>query len=139
MSEPERINAVCGLECHRCDLYRAGFDREAAERLAGWWRSEGWLAEGEGADKVMAMAPHCLGCRGDREKHWSPTCHLLKCCMDDKGLSNCAECDEFGCEALTTWAQGNDKYAGGLGRLEEMRRTRAVQCCATQCVPTIAR
>ena len=124
MTETHEHMAVCGLECHRCDLYRAGFDRQAAEHLAGRWRSEGWLAEDKGADEVMARAPHCLGCLGDREKHWSPDCHLLKCCVDAKGLTNCADCDEFACEALTTWAQGSDKYASGLERLEKMRRAR---------------
>ena len=95
MSGREEIIAVCGLECHKCDLYRAWLDRKAAEHLTGWWRSEGWLEEGEGADKVMATAPHCLGCRGDRDKHWSANCGLLKCCVDDKRLATCADCDEF--------------------------------------------
>ena len=49
---PEHLTA-CGLECHNCNLLRAGFDREAAERLAWWWRSEGWLGEDEAADRAM--------------------------------------------------------------------------------------
>jgi hypothetical protein len=81
--------AVCGIDCAHCPLLKASFgDTEAAEHLAGWWRSEGWLKENEGAAEVLERGPHCLGCRGDRSAHWAANCWILKCCVDDKAWTS---------------------------------------------------
>lgn len=123
MEQPEQqIIAACGIECSQCTLRRASLgDLDAAEGLAKWWRSEGWMKEDEGATEVVARGPHCLTCRGDRSKHWSPDCAILKCCVDDKDLEHCSECDLFACEQLEAWAQGNERYTQALSRLRSMR------------------
>ena len=65
--------AVCGIDCANCGLLKASFgDAEAAEQLAGWWKSEGWMSEDEGAAEVLERGPHCLGCRGDRHRRLLP-------------------------------------------------------------------
>ena len=123
----ERIIAVCGLDCTGCPLRRASLgDVEAAQMLVGWWQAEGWLKEDEGVDVVLARGPHCLGCRGDRSKHWSAECWILQCCVDEKGLASCHECDVFPCERLFEWVQNpppgqGDKYEEALDRLRSMR------------------
>jgi hypothetical protein len=114
--------AVCGIDCTNCPLLRASQgDEEAAEHLAAWWRNEGWLDEGEGADEVLAGGPHCLGCLGDRDAHWSANCWILTCCVDDHGLDSCHKCDDFACERLVEWAGQNDRYGAALNRLRQMR------------------
>jgi hypothetical protein len=118
----ENMIAVCGLDCAGCPLLKASLgDAQAAEILAGWWKSEGWLAEGEGAAEILARGPHCLGCRGDRASHWSANCWILQCCVDDEGLASCHECDDFACERLVEWAARNEHYAAALERLRSMR------------------
>lgn len=114
--------AVCGLDCASCPLLKASLgDVQAAEQLAGWWKGEGWLSEDEGAAEILARGPHCLGCRGDRAAHWSANCWILQCCVDDRGLNSCHECDDFACERLVEWAAGDEHYTAALERLRGMR------------------
>lgn len=122
----ENMIAVCGIDCTNCPLLKASRgDAQAAEHLAGWWRSEGWLKEDEGATEVLLRGPHCLGCRGDRATHWSANCWILKCCVDDKGLGSCHECGEFACEQLLEWAAQNDGYTEALNCLRRMKESAA--------------
>ena len=121
MDSMPKMIAVCGIDCEACPLYRASFDPEAAQSLVGWFRGEGWLPAKGGAREIMEGAPYCLGCRSDRTKHWSANCGLLTCCVDEKGLDSCHECDAFACEQLTAWAQKAPKYARALERLQAMR------------------
>ncbi|MGC1122137.1 MAG: DUF3795 domain-containing protein [Candidatus Methanofastidiosia archaeon] len=67
--------AVCGLDCEPCDIRRVPFDSEAAERIAKWFRTQGWIKENEGIGEVISRKMYCKGCRGDRLVHWSPECH----------------------------------------------------------------
>jgi hypothetical protein len=123
----EKMIAVCGLDCGACDIYKASLgDVEAAQNLAGWWKGMGWLKEDEGVEEVLARGPHCLGCRGDRDKHWSAECAFLTCCVDQKGLTSCHECDDFVCERLEERLQNpppgqGAKYQEALDRLRAMR------------------
>ena len=116
-----RMIAVCGLDCGKCDLFRVPTDSEAAERVTAWFKNMGWLQEDEDVSDVVRKSPYCKGCRGDRSVHWSADCWILKCCFDDKGLEFCYECDTFPCEQLSNWGNENARYAQALGRLKHMR------------------
>jgi len=118
----EQMIAVCGLDCTSCPLRMASLgDVEAARGLAKWWKKEGWLKEDEGASEVLERGPHCQHCRGDRSVHWSPDCWILKCCVDEKELEFCYECDDFPCEQLNEWAKKGASYTESLNRLWSMR------------------
>ena len=122
----QEMIAVCGIDCTNCPLRKASLgDTEAAEQLAGWWKSEGWLKESEGVKEVLERGPHCLGCRGDRATHWSANCWILKCCVDDRGLASCHECGEFACERLVEWAAQNEGYTEALNRLRRLAEAAA--------------
>jgi len=117
----EKMIAVCGLDCAGCPIHKASLgDVEAAELLVGWWKGEGWLKEDEGVDEVLARGPHCLGCRGDRSAHWAANCWILTCCVDEKGLEYCYECEVFPCKRLSEWAGEREQYAEALKRLQQM-------------------
>ena len=113
--------AVCGLDCGSCEILRVQADPEATRSVADWFRRMGWIGEGEGVEDVVKKAPYCLGCRGDRSVHWSPDCWILKCCVDDKDLDHCSECDEFPCEELSEWSKKNEGYSRAFERLKRMR------------------
>jgi hypothetical protein len=120
----ERLTAVCGLDCTDCDIRRVPTDADAAQRIVGWFRDMGWLKEDEGVPEIIERSMYCQGCRGDRSVHWSANCGILTCCVDEKGLEFCCECDDFVCEQLDEWAQKDVKYMEALERLQSMRQAR---------------
>lgn len=113
--------AVCGLDCGGCDIRLVPFDVAAAERVAAWFREMGWLSAGEGVPQILERGMYCQGCRGDRAVHWSADCPILICCVDERGLHSCAECDAFPCALLTDRARESARYAAALDRLRQMR------------------
>jgi hypothetical protein len=113
--------AVCGLDCGGCEIRTAPFDARAAEVLVAWFREMGWLAEDEGMAEVVERRMVCQGCRGDRSLHWSADCWILQCCVDDKGLAFCYQCDDFPCRRLGEWAAQNEGYTEALSRLQAMK------------------
>lgn len=113
--------AACGLDCGSCEIRRAPTDPAAAKAVLDWFRSQGWLARGEGMRQVIERKMYCSGCLGDREIHWSRDCWILACCVDRRGHSNCSECELFPCSHLVDWSKQNDAYAAAFTRLEELR------------------
>lgn len=114
MSQEKEIIAVCGLNCEKCDIYETTNNPEIAKKIADWFKKE--------MDREVKIEDiHCLGCRGDRTKHWSPDCWILKCCVDKKGLEFCYECDDFPCNNLNKWAKGSKRYSQALERLKKMK------------------
>ena len=103
--------AACGIDCTRCNIRRAENDPDQAARLVEDFRSRGH------ADAKPEWF-RCSGCRGDRSQHWSDSCELLRCCVDQKGLTTCNQCTEFPCEKLVAWAGKNSRYSKALNRLE---------------------
>lgn len=120
-----RLIAVCGLDCTDCDIRKIPTDDDAAQRMVGWFRSMGWLKEDEGVAEIIERSMYCQGCRGDRSVHWDAECGLLTCCVDDKGLDYCYECDDFVCDQLNEWVQQEARYAEALKRLRSMREAKA--------------
>lgn len=115
MGEANQMIAACGIECFKCDMLQASNDRKMAEYIADWFKKER-------NEVVKPEDIHCSGCKGDRTKHWSPDCWILKCCMDDKGLEFCCECNEFPCAKLVEWSKTNKGYEAALNRLKEMKK-----------------
>lgn len=114
--------AACGLECKKCSIYLAHSEKEIAHEARDWFVEMGWLEGDVDIEDFMDDGPYCLGCHGDRETHWSPDCWILRCCVDEKGLDNCSECDKFPCERLEEWAEKDGIYSEGLERLKELKR-----------------
>jgi len=114
MKESENIiMAACGLLCNDCDIYRATDSSELAEGIVNWFK------ENRGV-RLNTADIHCKSCRGKRDKHWSPNCWILKCCVDEKKLDYCSQCVEFPCDRLEDWSKGSEGYAKALNRLKSM-------------------
>jgi len=125
MSEPRQPLplAVCGLDCNACTIYKMGFDVEEAEVLLPMFLERGWLPAGSSAQTLMEKGPWCLGCRGDRQHHWSDQCALMLCCLDEKGHDSCAACAEFACHKLQSWGEGNARYSAALEHLRKLNQS----------------
>jgi hypothetical protein len=93
--------AVCGLDCATCDIRLIPLDDQAAQRAIGWYKQMGWLKEDEGVKEAIERKMYCQGCRSDRTIHWSADCPILLCCVDDKHLEHCGQCDDlFTCQHI---------------------------------------
>lgn len=112
---------ACGLDCTTCEIRTALTDSSAASVLVDWLRSQGLLSEAESMPEVLDRGLYCTGCLGSRATHWSSDCWILNCCVDDKGLRDCAQCDTFPCARLADWASQNDSYAQALSALRRLR------------------
>jgi hypothetical protein len=87
--------AYCGLDCSGCDVFRAtAFDDDGLRQAY--------------ADKVfkqfkVEIEPgkvNCYGCRDERPKSgYCAMCQVRQCAID-RGLENCATCEDYGCEKL---------------------------------------
>lgn len=125
MDETSSWIAACGLDCETCPIRLLPFDEEAAERVIGWYQEEGWLEEDEGVSEALERGMCCQGCHGDRDLHWSPDCWILLCCVDEKDLNNCSECEEFPCDRLVDWSQEREAYQKAFAHLQEMHAARS--------------
>jgi len=118
--------AACGLDCQACSIRRAPFDDSALEECISWYREMGWLEPGEGRAEILERKLYCTGCMGDRSSHWSVDedghvmCWILDCCVDQRRLRACSECDAFPCEKLREWSKTNTEYAAAYARLRKM-------------------
>jgi hypothetical protein len=109
--------ACCGLDCSVCDIRRCPSDPDLAANMTAWFREN----VNPHADPSWF---HCSGCHGDRDGHWSADCWILRCCVDDHGLHDCSECDEFPCDRLRMWSAESRKYASAFRRLEALHAGR---------------
>ena len=115
MNEKNQMIAVCGLECHKCDILEATEDPKIAQGIVDWFKRE--------RNEVVKLEDvRCSGCKGDRSRHWSADCWILQCCVDGKGLEFCHQCDEFPCDKLVKWSKENKGYTEALNRLKEMKK-----------------
>ncbi len=89
--------SACGYHCDECGAFHLNIEGpEGQEVVAQAWKKY----------YDIDMAPEriiCFGCReprGDRELP-AKECETRDC-VARRGLDNCAECDDFICEALET-------------------------------------
>lgn len=77
MKQQNQMIAVCGLDCNECDIFKAANNPGIAREIVDWFKKER-------DTEVKIEDIRCLSCRGDRTKHWSLDCWILKCCVDRK-------------------------------------------------------
>ena len=92
----EEMIAYCGLTCSSCPTFLAtqNDDDVAREKTAAFYSEKfGFNLKPEDIN--------CDGCLSDGGKliAYCQTCEIRKCCSE-KGLNNCAVCDEQPCEKL---------------------------------------
>lgn len=114
MEKEEHIIAVCGIVCDDCLIFKAPNDPESMQKVIDWLKRE------KGED-VKPEQIRCLGCREDRTQHWSEDCDILLCCVDEKKLDYCYECEDFPCEKIDKFKGYGEKYEEAIARLESMR------------------
>ncbi len=91
----ERIVAACGLICTECPAYIATQEDNDQKRAKV---AEDWSKWGE---KLKLGDINCDGCVGTAKRlfRFCNTCEVRKCVLD-KGLENCAYCENYSCQKL---------------------------------------
>jgi len=106
--------ACCGLDCQRCDAYRAtkNNDRALREKTAELWSRLNHVT-------VLPEQIDCEGCRADGVKtaYCESLCAIRRCVVQ-KGFATCGGCaDRRSCRTLGAVAANNPEV---LANLEQM-------------------
>ncbi|MCL1806182.1 MAG: DUF3795 domain-containing protein [Oscillospiraceae bacterium] len=114
--------AACGVDCGECAQYKVTMkqDLKAAELLAGWFKSQGWIGEGEGVEAVMKKAPLCKGCWDITDDcFWKCGCGSVdfRECCEEKQISHCGECGDFPCGHYLAWVDMHENHKEAMARL----------------------
>lgn len=85
-----KLAAACGLYCGACPVFKATEDRALAEKIA----------------QNMGIPIDRVGCRGCRDEKGhiplmgEPVCPTYQCCVEQRGLQFCYQCQDFPCLKL---------------------------------------
>ena len=93
----EKIIAYCGLVCTDCPAFIATRDNDVAtlKQLA-----ETWYQESDNAEYCL-----CDGCIADgRKNNFCAQCQVRACALE-RGVVNCAHCDDYACDKLEAFWQ----------------------------------
>jgi hypothetical protein len=97
----KEIIAFCGLLCSECGAFLAtkNNDDKKREEVAQLWSKE------YGSD-IKSEDINCEGCLSEGENifNYCRVCEIRKC-GKEKGVMNCAYCDEYTCEKLEKFFQ----------------------------------
>ena len=103
----------CGLDCGKCEIAKAGKsgDPAAKEKVArGFSEKFGWNLSPEdiSCDGCTAdggvLFQYCAGC-------------AVRSCARERGIENCAACEDYGCEKLSFIFKANPASKENLERL----------------------
>jgi len=94
----DKIIAYCGLNCAGCPAFVAtqSGDPAALERVAAEWRVA------FNAPEMTAESIICDGCLASIDGRLAGYCSMceIRACAIERGVVNCAFCDDFGCAKL---------------------------------------
>jgi len=109
--------SVCGLNCAKCDIYKAGLgDEKLRNEIVEWFRKER-------NKTVKPEQVRCDGCRGPLESHWSSNCAMLTC-SKKRELQYCFQCEDFPCEIVNKFS--SDGVAHHKRTIENSKRLKGI-------------
>jgi len=95
------IIAYCGLACHSCAIYLATREQNEEKRYKMRVDIAQQIKKHYGQECKPEDVTGCDGCKTETERLFSASkkCQIRKCARQ-KGVENCAHCDEYACESL---------------------------------------
>jgi len=101
----------CGYRCEICPAYKDNInsDEDRQKVSDGWFKYYGF--------RIAAEEIYCDGCLAEGcadPQRIDPECEVRACALQ-RGLPNCAHCDDFICEKLSEKMIDTEKIAEGVG------------------------
>lgn len=109
-----KVMSVCGLDCAQCQIYLAPHSPKITDRLVKIF-DKMW-------DNVKPEDFHCSTCRGDISDCWTKECWIRYCCVTEKKLDYCYQCEDFPCKGLEERATKSKRYIVALNNLKRMKK-----------------
>ncbi len=111
----DKMTAFCGIVCSECAAFIATHKNDDGERKKV---AEEWSKEFKADLKPEDI--NCDGCLATSENLFSHTkvCEIRKCALE-KGVKNCAYCDEYICDKLNSFFKSAPEAKKNL---EEIRK-----------------
>jgi hypothetical protein len=91
----EPILTRCGYRCDLCLAFKSNVEKEPSNQQK---LSDGWFSYF--GFRIEPANIICDGCMADHPRLIDQGC-LIRPCVIDKGLNNCASCEEYACEKIT--------------------------------------
>ncbi len=106
--------AYCGLDCAKCDAFRATQteDLELKTKIAERWSKQ--LNREFTPEDIT-----CDGCKSDRLSAWCQSVCKIRPCGEGRSVATCAHCGDFACEKLERFLADE---SDAKGTLEDIRR-----------------
>ncbi len=106
------IVARCGYRCNLCLAYRDNIKSSQDQKLIsdGWYKYYGFRIEPEDI-----KCDGCLSLDTDDPRLMDPNCPV-RFCVKEKGLENCAYCQEFPCRIFSSRSVDYDEMKETLDK-----------------------
>lgn len=93
--------AYCGLTCHSCAIYLATSEQDEEKRHKMRVDIAQQIKEHYGQKCKPEDVNDCDGCKAQTGRLYAgcKNCQIRKC-ASQRGVENCAHCDEYACEKL---------------------------------------
>ena len=116
----EESLAYCGLICQTCQIYLATRepDKEKKYKMRADIARE--ITKHYGGETKSEDVGDCDGCKTEGGRLFSNNDCPMRTCAIEKGIDNCAYCDDYTCEALEKLFTTDP---GARERLDKIRST----------------
>ena len=91
--------SYCGLVCETCPIYLATNEQDAKKKHQMRVNIAQKIKEHYGRETRPEDVGDCDGCKAETGSIYSTSCEIRICAVE-KGLENCAHCDEYACDKL---------------------------------------
>jgi len=100
-SKMDKVISYCGLICETCSIYLATREQDEEKRYKMRVDIARQIKEHYGQECKPEDVNDCDGCKTEGGRLFSgcKNCHMRNCARQ-KGLENCAYCDEYACEKI---------------------------------------
>ena len=95
----DEVIAYCGLTCHTCAIFLATREKDSETKNKMRTEIAQVIKEQYGVEHRAEDIGDCDGCRTEDGRLFCKDCKIRKCAKE-KGVENCAYCEQYSCEEL---------------------------------------